>query len=118
MGAILGRCVPAPTRDPTSRADPEHWGVITTTKYFQADQWRWVPFLVGVYLRQPGTQRHARIRNTGGVTTTNKYFQADQWRWVPFLVVEMGAILGRCVPVPTRDPTSRADPKHWGFDHN
>ncbi|KAL5483893.1 hypothetical protein EMCRGX_G020312 [Ephydatia muelleri] len=41
---------------------------------------------VGVYLRQPGTQRHARIRNTGGVTTTTKYFQAHQWRWVPFLV--------------------------------
>ncbi|KAL5466994.1 hypothetical protein EMCRGX_G031159 [Ephydatia muelleri] len=52
----------------------------------QADQWRWVPFLVGVYLRQPGTQRHARIQNTGGVTTTNMYLQADQWRWVPFLV--------------------------------
>ncbi|KAL5474637.1 hypothetical protein EMCRGX_G026618 [Ephydatia muelleri] len=45
MGAILGSCVPAPTRDPTSRADPEHWGVTTTNKYFQADQWRWVPFL-------------------------------------------------------------------------
>ena len=28
---------------------------------------------VGVYLRQPGTQRHARIRNTGGMTTTTKY---------------------------------------------
>ncbi|KAL5515321.1 hypothetical protein EMCRGX_G000473 [Ephydatia muelleri] len=53
-------------------------GVTTTTKYFHADQWRWVPFLVGVYLRQPGIQRHARIRNTGSVTTTNK--------WVPFLV--------------------------------
>ena len=79
-------------------------GVTTTTKHFQADQWRWVPFLwvakyfeadwavscthrVGVYLCQPGTQRHARIRNTGGVTTTTKYFQADQWRWVPFLWV-------------------------------
>ncbi|KAL5469050.1 hypothetical protein EMCRGX_G030242 [Ephydatia muelleri] len=54
------------------------WGVTTTNKYFQADQWRWVPFLVGVYLRQPGTQRHARIRNTGGVTTITKYLQADQ----------------------------------------
>ncbi|KAL5488821.1 hypothetical protein EMCRGX_G017827 [Ephydatia muelleri] len=83
MGAILGRCVPVPTRDPTSCADPEHWGC---DQFFQADQWRWVPFLVGVYLRQPGTQRHARIRNIGGVTTTTKYFQADQWRWVPFLV--------------------------------
>ncbi|KAL5502851.1 hypothetical protein EMCRGX_G009688 [Ephydatia muelleri] len=41
---------------------------------------------VGVYLCQPGTQRHARIQNTEGVTTTNKYLQADQWRWVPFLV--------------------------------
>eukprot|EP00731_Ephydatia_muelleri_P014098 Em0007g1408a len=41
---------------------------------------------VGVDLRQPGTQRHARIQNTGGVTTTTKYLQADQWRWVPFLV--------------------------------
>ncbi|KAL5468988.1 hypothetical protein EMCRGX_G030151 [Ephydatia muelleri] len=61
-------------------------GVTTTNKYFQADQWRWVPFLVGVYLRQPGTQRHARIRNTGGVTSTAKYFHAHQWRWVPFLV--------------------------------
>ncbi|KAL5509081.1 hypothetical protein EMCRGX_G004366 [Ephydatia muelleri] len=61
-----------------------------------------------VYLRQPGTQRHARIQNTGGVTTTNKYLQADQWRWVPFL----------CVPVPTRDPMSRAVPEHWGCDHN
>ncbi|KAL5475681.1 hypothetical protein EMCRGX_G025527 [Ephydatia muelleri] len=72
---------------PTSRADPEHWGCVTTThKYFQAHQWKWVPFLVGVYLRQPETQRHARIRNTGGVTTTHKYFQAHQWRWVPFLV--------------------------------
>ncbi|KAL5466989.1 hypothetical protein EMCRGX_G031154 [Ephydatia muelleri] len=50
------------------------------------DHWRWVPFLVGVYLRQPGTQRHARIRKTGGVTTTTKYFQAHQWRWVQFLV--------------------------------
>ncbi|KAL5515319.1 hypothetical protein EMCRGX_G000471 [Ephydatia muelleri] len=83
-------------------------GVTTTTKYLQADQWRWVPFLVGVYLCQPGTQRHARIRNTGGVTTTTKYLQADQWRWVPFL----------CVPAPTRDPTSCADPEHWGCDHN
>ncbi|KAL5509272.1 hypothetical protein EMCRGX_G004611 [Ephydatia muelleri] len=79
-----GRCVPVPTKDPTSRADPEHWGC--DHKYLQADQWRWVPFLVGVYLRQPRTQRHAWIWNTGGVTTTNKYLQADQWRWVPFLV--------------------------------
>ena len=48
-----------------------------------------VPFThrVDVYLRQPGTQRHTRIQNTGGVTTTNKYLQADQWRWVPFLWV-------------------------------
>ncbi|KAL5486480.1 hypothetical protein EMCRGX_G018966 [Ephydatia muelleri] len=30
----------------------------------------------------------------------------------------MGAILGRCVPAPTRDPTSRAVPEHWGCDHN
>ena len=197
----------------------------------------------GVYLRQPGTQRHARIRNTGGLTTTTKHFQAhqgrwvpflwvakhfeadselfhvptgevctcanqgpnvtrgsgtlgvwpqlissfqaDQWRWVPFLWVakhfeadselfhvptgevctcanqgpnvtrgsgtlgvwpqllstfkltrgegchscELQSTLrqtmscsmypqGRCVPAPTRDPTSRADPEHWGCDHN
>ncbi|KAL5515563.1 hypothetical protein EMCRGX_G000745 [Ephydatia muelleri] len=25
---------------------------------------------------------------------------------------------GGCVPVPTRDPTSRAVPEHWGCDHN
>ncbi|KAL5515792.1 hypothetical protein EMCRGX_G001012 [Ephydatia muelleri] len=120
-------------------------GVTTTTKYLKAHQWRWVPFSVGVYLCQPGTQRHARIWNTGGVTTTNKvgvylhqpgtqrhtriqntggvttttkYLKAHQWRWVPFSVVEMGAILGRCVPAPTRDPTSHADPEHWGCDHN
>ena len=140
---------------------------------------------VGVYLRQPGTQRHAPIQNTGGVTTTTKYFQAHQWRWVPFLWVakhfeadselfhvptgevctcanqgpnvtrgsgtlgvwpqllstfkltsgdgchscELQSTLrqtvscsmypqGRCVPAPTRDPTSRADPEHWGCDHN
>ncbi|KAL5488987.1 hypothetical protein EMCRGX_G018022 [Ephydatia muelleri] len=41
---------------------------------------------VGMYLRQPGTQRHARIWNTGDVTTTKKYLQSDQWRWVSFLV--------------------------------
>ncbi|KAL5516475.1 hypothetical protein EMCRGX_G001813 [Ephydatia muelleri] len=78
MGVILGRCVLAPTKDPTSRADTK---LIST---FSGDGG--IPFLVGEYLCQPGTQRHARIRNTGGVTTTIKYFQADQWRWVPFLV--------------------------------
>ena len=140
---------------------------------------------VDVYLCEPGTQRHARIQNTGGVTTTTKYFQADQWRWVPFLWVakhfeadselfhvptgevctcanqgpnvtrrsgtlgvwpqllstfkltredgchscELQSTLrqtlscsmypqGRCVPTPTRDPKSRTDPEHWGCDHN
>ncbi|KAL5517536.1 hypothetical protein EMCRGX_G003095 [Ephydatia muelleri] len=135
-------------------------GVTTTHKYFQAHQWRWVPFLVGVYLRQPGTQRHARIRNTGGVTTTHKYFQAHQWRWVSFFTFKLtsgdgchsckvctctnqGPNVTRgfgtlgvlpqlistclahqwrwvpflCVPAPTRDPTLRVDPEHWGCDH-
>ena len=40
-----GRCVPVPTRDPTSRADFDDWGCDPTNKFFQADQWRWVPFL-------------------------------------------------------------------------
>ncbi|KAL5474622.1 hypothetical protein EMCRGX_G026597 [Ephydatia muelleri] len=110
MGAILGRvgvylCQPGTQRHTRIQ---NTGGVTTTNKYLQADHWRWVPFLVGVYLRQPGTQRHARIQNTGGVTTTNKYLQADHWRWVPFL----------CVPAPTRDPTSRVDLEHWGCDHN
>ncbi|KAL5515793.1 hypothetical protein EMCRGX_G001013 [Ephydatia muelleri] len=34
------------------------------------------------------------------------------------LPMEMGSILGSCVPAPTRDPTSRAVPEHWGCDHN
>ena len=73
-----------------------------------------------------GTQRHARIRNTGGVTTTTKYFQAHQWRSHS---CELQSTLrqtlscsmypqGRCVPVLTRDPTSRADLELWGCDHN
>ncbi|KAL5463276.1 hypothetical protein EMCRGX_G032163 [Ephydatia muelleri] len=63
--------------------------------------------LVGVYLRQPGTQRHTRIQNTGGVTTsTYKLTNGD------------GCHSCRCVPAPTRDPTSRADLEHWGCDHN
>ena len=80
-----------------------------------------------MYLVQPGTQRHARIWNTGGVTTTNKYLQAANGDG--FHSGELQSTLrqtlscsmypqGSCVPAPTRDPTSRAVPEHWGCDHN
>eukprot|EP00731_Ephydatia_muelleri_P019038 Em0011g1078a len=63
---------------------------------------------VGVYLCQPGTQRHARIRNTGGVTTTTKYFQAHQWRWVPFFPVQLYLYGSYFVMTCTRDQAVRA----------
>eukprot|EP00731_Ephydatia_muelleri_P019616 Em0012g441a len=76
---------------------------------------------VGVYLCQPGTQRHAWILNTGGVTTTNKYYKLTNGDGCHSC--ELQSTLrqtlscsmypqGRCVPVPTKDPTSRADPEH------
>ena len=80
-----GRCVPVPTKDPTSRADPEHWGC--DHKYLQAAN---------------GDGCHScELQSTLGQTLSCSMYPQ-----------------GRCVPVPTKDPTSRADLEHWGCDHN
>ena len=82
-----GRCVPVPTRNPTSRADFEHWG---------CDQ------LISSFKLTCGDGCHScELQST--LNLTLRCFMYTQ---------------GRCVPVPTRNPTSRADFEHWGCDHN
>ena len=79
-----------------------------------------------MYLCQPRTQHHARILNTGpagSVTTTNKYLQIltyeDGCHFCELQSTLRHALScsmypqARCVYVPTRDPTSRADFQLW-----
>ena len=82
-----GRCVPAPTRDPTSRADPEHWGVTT--------------FICTFNLTSGDGCHFCELQSTLRQTLNCSMYPQ-----------------GRCVPAPTRDPTARVDPEHWGCDHN